>query len=69
MTTLKIKRNRAKCALCGDEIESKHRHDFQQCSCGEIFTDGGQVYVRQGAYNLKNLIDLSEYEDDDDAGI
>jgi hypothetical protein len=34
-------RNSAKCLLCGDEIESKHRHDLRSCSCGNIRVDGG----------------------------
>ena len=54
-----IKRNAAKCKLCGDVIESKYRHDFVQCQCGEIFVDGGFDYIRQGG-NLNALIDLSE---------
>jgi hypothetical protein len=34
-------RNAARCLLCGDEIESKHRHDLQSCSCGNLSVDGG----------------------------
>jgi hypothetical protein len=34
-------RNRAKCKLCGDILESFHRTDYVQCSCGEIGIDGG----------------------------
>lgn len=30
----KIIRNRIKCNLCGDIIESKNRHDFVECKCG-----------------------------------
>lgn len=41
-------RNIAKCKKCGDIIESKHRHDFVQCSCGAIFVDGGNDYIRRG---------------------
>lgn len=41
-------RNIAKCKKCGDIIESKHRHDFVQCSCGAIFVDGGHDYIRRG---------------------
>ena len=43
-----IKRNAAKCAKCGDIIESKTRHDFVKCSCGAIFVDGGHDYIRRG---------------------
>lgn len=41
-------RNIAKCKKCGDIIESKHRHDFVQCSCKSIFVDGGHDYIRRG---------------------
>jgi len=51
-------RNRAKCRLCGDVVESKFRHDFQSCSCGEIFVDGGQDYLRRGANHFENLIEV-----------
>lgn len=40
--------NIAKCKSCGDVIESKHRHDFQACKCGDIFIDGGKDYIRFG---------------------
>lgn len=52
--------NKCQCRLCGDIIESKHRHDFVQCRCGAIFTDGGTDYIRRGANDLSNIIDLSE---------
>lgn len=39
-------RNRAKCRLCGDIIESKHQHDYVSCSCGSISVDGGSTYHR-----------------------
>lgn len=52
-------RNRCKCKLCGDIIESISRHDFVECQCGEIFTDGGTDYIRRGAKNINNIIDLS----------
>jgi hypothetical protein len=46
MTKLKI--NKCQCIYCLDVLESKHRHDFQKCSCGAIFTDGGLEYIRRG---------------------
>lgn len=39
-------RNRARCRLCGDEIESVHRHDYRACGCGAIAVDGGTDYHR-----------------------
>lgn len=58
----RVVRNRCQCRQCGDVIESKHRHDFVSCKCGEIFTDGGTAYIRRGAKDFNNVIDLSEYE-------
>jgi hypothetical protein len=52
------RRNRAKCALCEDVIESKSRHDFVSCSCGAIFVDGGRDYCRMGG-NMENIILLN----------
>lgn len=60
----KIKVNKAQCKLCGDIIESKGTHDFVQCKCGEIFVDGGKSYIRRGAKDLSNIIELSEYEEE-----
>ena len=58
----KIKVNRAKCKKCKDIIESKFRHDFIGCKCGEIFVDGGLVYLRRGAFDFNNFEEMSEYE-------
>lgn len=55
--------NKAQCKKCGDIVESKHRHDFVHCKCGEIFVDGGKDYLRRGASDLNNIIDLSETEE------
>lgn len=62
---VKITRNAARCKKCGDEIESKHRHDFRACKCGAIFVDGGKDYLRHGVTrdtgdNFQDLEDLSE---------
>jgi hypothetical protein len=56
-----ITRNAAQCVRCGDTIESKHRHDFQSCSCGAIFVDGGLEYVRSRG-NPEDFRDLSSGE-------
>jgi tRNA(Ile2) C34 agmatinyltransferase TiaS len=60
--TEKIIRNSAKCALCGDEIESTYRHDYVACKCGEIYVDGGHAYLRAGAKNLDNFISTAVIE-------
>ena len=59
----KLKRNRAKCHLCDDIIESKSVHDFVECRCGSIFVDGGLEYQRAGAADFCLFEDLSEYEE------
>ena len=62
-----IIRNIAECRLCGDTIESKYRHNFVTCKCGEIFVDGGTDYLRRGANNnLYNIIEKSEYRNDEE---
>lgn len=56
--------NKAQCKLCGDVIESKHRHDFKWCKCGEIAVDGGKSYIKRAAKNLGSIIELSETYDE-----
>ncbi|MBR1851580.1 MAG: hypothetical protein IJ794_00175 [Lachnospiraceae bacterium] len=40
-------RNRAKCLICGDIIESMSHYDFKTCSCGNLSVDGGHEYTRR----------------------
>jgi len=40
--------SKAKCLDCEDILESKHRHDFVKCKCGNSFIDGGDDYFRGG---------------------
>lgn len=47
-TVTRILRNSARCGRCGDEVESKHRHDFVSCSCLALAVDGGKDYLRRG---------------------
>ena len=58
-----IIRNSAKCLLCGDEIESRYRHDFRECKCGNIFVDGGKDYMRGGALDGGAFQDTSIIEE------
>lgn len=53
-------RNRAKCKLCGDIIESVHNHDYISCKCGEIAVDGGQQYCRCSAIDWNNFIRVDD---------
>ena len=57
----KITRSRAKCLTCGDVIESKHRHNFVSCTCGDLFLDGGRDYVRVGYRNEAGYELMTEY--------
>jgi hypothetical protein len=54
-----ILRNSARCLLCGDEIESRHRHDYVACSCGNVAVDGGHAYLRRAARDLGSYEDTS----------
>lgn len=53
-------KNRAKCKLCQDIIESFHVHDYVTCSCGEIAVDGGQNYFKCSANNWQNFIRVDD---------
>lgn len=53
-------RNRVKCKLCGDIIESKRRHDYVTCSCGEISIDGGNDYMHARFNNPENFICIDD---------
>lgn len=37
---------RIRCKICGDIIESKHRHDMVWCKCGACAIDGGSDYTK-----------------------
>lgn len=57
--------NSARCLKCGDEIESKHRHDWVSCKCGAIFVDGGKDYLRRGADDFAIFVDTSIVEEEE----
>lgn len=58
----KLIRNIIRCKKCGDIIESKTRHDYQECSCGAVFVDGGIDYQRIGG-DANDWENLSVIED------
>lgn len=41
-----IIKNAIRCNICGEEIVSKHRHDFVTCKCGACSVDGGHDYLQ-----------------------
>lgn len=53
-------RNRAKCALCDNIIESFHQTDYVECSCGSIAIDGGDYKFEVFAHDFHNLIRLDD---------
>ena len=59
----RISRNVARCNVCMDVIESRHRHDLRECSCGKTFVDGGKHYLRRG-YSAAGFTELSIYEEE-----
>jgi ribosomal protein L37AE/L43A len=51
-----VVRNSARCRVCGTEVVSRSRHDFQSCGCPEgVFVDGGTSYIRGGARSLASF--------------
>ena len=53
-------RNRAKCKLCGDILESFHRYDYVTCKCGEISIDGGLDYCKASAKDWQNFLRVDD---------
>jgi NTP pyrophosphatase (non-canonical NTP hydrolase) len=48
---------KVKCDCCGEELESKSRHDYRQCGCSQnTFIDGGNDYVRCGGKDLSKIL-------------
>lgn len=57
--------NKIKCVECGEELVSKHRHDFVSCSCiNKAFTDGGDAYQRVGAKDLTKILLWNEEKEE-----
>ena len=54
--------NAIRCNICGDEIESKHRHDFVTCKCGACSVDGGHDYLRRCFESPDCFTDISVYK-------
>ena len=59
-----LTRNAIKCLSCNTVLESKHKHDYQACSCSNrAFVDGGLSYIRLGAMDLDLIEELCEYKE------
>lgn len=53
-------RNRAKCGLCKEALESFTEFDYVTCKCGEISICGGNLRLETSAKDYKNFIRLEE---------
>ena len=53
-------RNRAKCKLCNDVLESFHQYDYVVCKCGEISVDGGLYELRCSAKHWSNFLRVDD---------
>lgn len=55
--------NKAQCEKCEEIIESKYRHDYVTCKCGNLAVDGGKDYIKRGFKEYK-WKELSEFKPD-----
>ena len=62
---MKIIKNAIRCNVCGEEIESRHVHDFVTCRCGACSVDGGREYLRRCFRARDCYTDISVTEPDD----
>ena len=58
-----ILHNRVRCRRCGDEIESRSRHEMRWCRCGKVAVDGGRDYLRRVG-DPELMDELSETRED-----
>lgn len=67
----RIKHNKIRCRVCGDTIQSVHRHDFRYCKCGLVAVDGGRDYLKRvGEYgNWEELSEEEEYDPEEQVPI
>jgi hypothetical protein len=56
-------RNRAKCRLCGDILESFHEFDRVDCKCDEIGISGGNIRPDVFYKNKENFIRVYDNEE------
>lgn len=53
-------KNRAKCRICQDILESFHRYDYVTCACGEISIDGGNNIFKCSAKDFTNFMRVDD---------
>lgn len=61
-----MKRNRVRCGICKDVIESKHRRDWVQCKGVHIYIDGGLECPRGGTLSADIGLEVIEDVNDDE---
>lgn len=57
-------RNRAKCRLCNEMIESFHQFDLIACKCGEISITGGNTSFGTSAKDYANFIRIDDEDNE-----
>lgn len=57
-------KNRAKCKLCSDVLESFHAYDYVTCKCGEISISGGSDKLECSAKNWENFLRVDENDNE-----
>ena len=56
-----MKPNRAKCALCGDIVESCFSYDEAVCRCGEVHVKGGELQgFKPSSGNWSNILAVDD---------
>lgn len=53
-------KNRAKCRLCNEILESFHKFDYVSCQCGEIAISGGADAFETSAKNYSNFLRIDD---------
>lgn len=61
MKKKKQRKNKAKCLICMDQIESTYTHDYVTCSCGNLSVDGGLSYMKRSCKDLSKYEEIEEY--------
>lgn len=57
--------NSLTCSICSTTIVSYHLHDYKTCGCSNMASiDGGTVYLRYGALDLKLIKPFVVYADE-----
>lgn len=53
-------KNRAKCKLCNEILESFHEFDYVTCKCGEISISGGDIRLECSAKNWNHFLRVDD---------